>query len=920
MLTFPPGDDSLRLSSGRSNQPGGTPSPSLKDSQCYTPGFLQRLMTPPPRKRLFLVDAMGFVFRAFYAPMERLRNPAGQPTKVPYVFANMLRKLGKDWSPDYLGVVFDLPGPTFRDALYKEYKAQRPPMPEDLAVQLPMVQRLCEVMRLPMLSKEGYEADDVIGTLSRQAAERGLDVFIVTADKDMLQLVRDRTPGGGSVRVLNPGKGDLLADEKKVEELVGVPPGRVTDVMALMGDSIDNIPGAKGIGEKGARELIQKYGSAEAALEHAAEVPGKRYREALQNSRDMVLLSKKLAAIETSAPLDLNLPALEPAPPDTDGLRRFYADMGFSSLLRELTPAPVPEESRPAPDALATPAALQAFLAGTPEGREITLWVEPLPGEAADEGEPPGFGSRPGAIALCAEGETVATLDPEAARTALAPFSDWLADPARPKTVHDPKLVELLLEPDGGLAGVRHAVRLYSYLLRPTTTKHNLEEVAARQLNVAPAASPAEKAAWLARLAPQLRAEVEKQGLAELYERIDLPLAPVLAHMERAGVRVDPQVLGQMSAALQQEIAAREQEIYEMAGAPFNLNSPQQLAEVLFDKLSLPAPRKSAKTGARSTAVDVLEGLAAKHPLPGKVLEYREAAKLKSTYVDALPRLIHPADGRLHTRLSQTGTATGRLSSSNPNLQNIPVRGEAGRQIRAAFVAEKGHVLLSADYSQIELRLLAHFSGDPVLVEAFQRGQDIHARTAEEVFGVGPLAQTPEHRRSAKAINFGIIYGLSAFGLAQQLGIEKSEAAKFIAAYFARYRGVKEYLDRHLEEVRQTGFTRTLFGRVRPIPEIQSPQGAMRALGERIALNTPLQGTAADLIKLAMIDIDRRLSGGSLGARMILQVHDELLFEVPRARLPELRELVKDGMERVHPMSVPLVVDLKAGPNWRDME
>ncbi|HKM89248.1 MAG TPA: DNA polymerase, partial [Candidatus Acidoferrales bacterium] len=375
-----------------------------------------------------------------------------------------------------------------------------------------------------------------------------------------------------------------------------------------------------------------------------------------------------------------------------------------------------------------------------------------------------------------------------------------------------------------------------------------------------------------------------------------------------------------MSRALEEEIAAREKEIYEMAGAPFNINSPAQLGEVLFDKLGLAAPRKSAKTGARSTAADVLEDLAAKHPLPAKVLEFREAAKLKSTYVDALPRLISPADGRLHTRLSQTGTATGRLSSASPNLQNIPVRGESGRQIRAAFVAEKGHLLLSADYSQIELRLLAHFSEDPVLVEAFQHGDDIHARTAEEVFGVGPLAQTAEHRRSAKAVNFGIIYGLSAFGLARQLGIERSEAAKFIAAYFERYRGVKEYLDRHLDEVRKTGITRTLFGRVRPVPEIQSPQGAMRALGERIALNTPLQGTAADLIKLAMIDIDRQLAGSTLGARMILQVHDELLFEVPRAGLAGLRTLVKTAMEQVHGLRVPLVVDLKAGPNWRDME
>ena len=872
-------------------------------------------------KRLFLIDAMGFVFRAFYAPMERLRSPGGLPTKVPYVFANMLRKLAKDWSPDYVAVVFDLPGPTFRDELYDKYKAQRPPMPEDLSIQLPMVRRLCDAMRLAVVAREGYEADDVIGTLSRQAGERGLEVFIVTADKDMLQLVRDQVPGGGRVRVFNPGKGDLLADEKKVEELMGVPPTRVTDVMALMGDAIDNIPGAKGIGEKGARELIQKYGSAEAALEHAAEVTSKRWREALENSREMVLLSKKLAAIDTHAPLELELQALEPAAPDAEALRGLYSEFGFSSMLRELEPPAsrivgTGARSR----SIATPQEFQKFVSQAPSEQGVALWIEPLPAEGAEDDEDPGFGSRPGAVAISTDEENSATVEIEGNVGVRKELEAWLRDSAHSKTVHDPKVVDLLLATEEGIAGVRHAVRLYSYLLRPSTTKHDLEDVAVRHLNAAPMATAGEKAAWLARLGPQLRAEVEQQGLLHVYERIDLPLAPVLARMERTGVRVDPKALEAMSRTLEGEIAAREKEICETAGAPFNINSPSQLAEVLFDKLKLPAPRKSAKTGARSTAADVLEELAAKHPLPKKILEYREAAKLKSTYVDALPKLVSPADGRLHTRLSQTGTATGRLSSSSPNLQNVPTRSEAGREIRAAFVAEKGKVLLSADYSQIELRLLAHFSGDPVLVEAFQKGEDIHARTAELVFGVGPLAQTAEHRRSAKAVNFGIIYGLSAFGLAQQLGIERGEAAKFIAAYFERYRGVKEYLDRHLEEVRKTGFTRTLFGRIRQIPEIQAPPGAMRALGERIALNTPLQGTAADLIKLAMIDIDRKLAGSKLGARMTLQVHDELLFEVPRAGMEELRTLVKDAMERVHPLRVPLVVDVKAGPNWRDME
>jgi len=876
-------------------------------------------MPKTPKKRIFLIDAMGFVFRAFYAPMERLRSPGGFPTKVPYVFANMLRKLAKDWSPDYLAVVFDLPGPTFRDELYDKYKAQRPPMPEDLSVQLPMVRRLCDAMRLPVVTREGYEADDVIGTLSRQAGEQGLEVFIVTADKDMLQLVRDHVPGGGSIRVFNPGKGDLLADEKKVEELVGVPAERVIDVMALMGDSIDNIPGAKGIGEKGAKELIQKYGSAEAALKNAKEVTSKRWREALENSRDMVMLSKKLATIETHAPLELDLKALEPQEPDAEALRGLYGEFGFSSMLRELTPAPQAAPSAPARE-LTTPQEFQKFVGKASEVEGVALWIEPLPAEGAEEDDDPGFGSRAGVVAVAAGAETSATVEVEKNPAVRKALDAWLGDRSRAKTVHDPKLVDLLLDPEEGVEGVRHAVRLYSYLLRPSTSKHDLEEVAARHLNVAPMGTAADKAGWLARLAPQLRAEVEKAGLLEVYERIDLPLAAVLARMERTGVRIDPGALEELSKSLESEIAALEKEIYKIAGAPFNINSPSQLAEVLFDKLKLPAARKSGKTGARSTAADVLEELAAKHPLPKQILEYREASKLKSTYADTLPKLVSAEDGRLHTRLSQTGTATGRLSSSSPNLQNVPTRSEAGRQIRAAFVADKGNVLLSADYSQIELRLLAHFSEDAILVDAFRRGEDIHARTAELVFGVGPLAQTAEHRRSAKAVNFGIIYGLSAFGLAQQLGIERGEAAKFIAAYFERYSGVKKYLDRHLEEVRKTGFTRTLFGRVRQIPEIQSPQGAMRALGERIALNTPLQGTAADLIKLAMIDIDRKLAGAKLGARMTLQVHDELLFEVPREGLGELRELVKESMEQAHKLKVPLVVDMKSGPNWRDMK
>jgi DNA polymerase I len=870
-------------------------------------------MTSTTKPRLFLIDAMGYIFRAYHAPMERLRSPQGIPTKVPYVFANMVRRLIKDWEPDYLGVVFDVAKPTFRDRLFAEYKAQRPPMPEDLAAQLPYVRRLCEALRLPMLEMEGYEADDVIGALARQAKEKDLEIFIVTSDKDLLQLV------GGPVRVLIPTKDNLVVDEKKVEELVGAPPEKVPDVMALVGDTIDNVPGAKGIGEKGARELIARFGSAEAALDHAGEVENKRYREALETHRDDVLLSKQLTRIATDIPITLELERLRRQQPDRDALVRLYAELGFTSLLRDLAPAPAAQTDS---SRLESPAALREFLSSIPPGEEAALWLELAPGEEEEEG----FGSRAAAIEIATKPGTARVAWTDEPGEMLAALREWLRDPARPKIVHDPKLVELVTAPedagDFAAGGIRHATLLYSFLLHPTTAKHNLADVALRQLSVALSGVPGQHADFLLRLAPLLRAEVEAQKLAEVYERIDLPLAPVLARMERRGVRVDSRALATISSAMEEEIGRLEREIYNLAGVEFNVNSPQQLAEVLFDKLGLAAggARRSSRSKPRSTAADVLEQLALVHPLPKLVMDYREAAKLKSTYADALPRLINPRTGRLHTRFSQTGAATGRLSSSNPNLQNIPVRTKLGREIRAAFVAEEGWQLLSADYSQIELRLMAHFSDDPVLLESFRRGEDIHARTAEEVFGVAPGLQTAEHRRAAKIINFGILYGISAFGLAQQLGIDQKDAAKFITTYFDRYRGVKVYLERQLDEVRKTGVTRTLFGRLRPIPEINARQPNLRSLAERTAVNTPLQGTAADLIKLAMIDIDGRLAAEKLEAKMILQVHDELLFEAPEAELARLRQLVKPAMEQVSALKVPLEVEMKSGGNWRDMK
>jgi DNA polymerase-1 len=861
-------------------------------------------------KTLFLVDAMNTIFRAFFAPMSRLNSPQGIPTKVPYLFSNMLRKLMKEHSPDYLAVVFDTREPTFRDKLFDKYKAQRPPMPEDLAVQLPYVRRMCEAMRLPILEFDGFEADDVMGALARQGEKAGLEVRLVTGDKDMMQLV------GGKVRVLRPGAGpnktDLVVDEAKVEELMGVPPEKVADVMALMGDSIDNIPGAKGIGEKGARELIKRFGSAESALKHAAEVEGKRYREALENSREAVLLSKQLAIIDTAAPVKLVLSDLAIREPDVQALRALYSELGFTSLLRDLPAASTAGAAASDSAALESPAALKKYLKSLPRAAEVALWLSLAPGERETEG----FGTRIAGIEISPRAGVARTAWLDEKGEMLAALGEFLRDPARAKIVHDPKLFELLAGP---VAGVRHATMLYSYLLRPTTSKHNLADVVLRHENVTLSGAPGEQADHLQRLAPLLRKEVEAQGLANLYETIDLPLAPVLASMERHGVRVDREALAAMSATMEREIRALEKTIWELAGSEFNVNSPQQLAEILFDKMNLGlGGRRRSKP--RSTAAEVLEELALTHELPRKVLEYREISKLKSTYVDALPRLIHADTGRLHTSFSQTGTATGRLSSSDPNLQNIPVRTELGRQIRAEFVASPGNTLLSADYSQIELRILAHFSQDPVLIDAFRTGQDIHSRTAQEVFGVGPMAQNAEHRRAAKAINFGIIYGQTPFGLAAQLGIDQKEAAHFITAYFARYRGVKEYLDRSLAEARKTGVTRTLFGRIRPVPEVTSPQPSLRNFAERTALNTPLQGTAADLIKIAMIAIDRQLADEGLQAKMILQVHDELLFEAPHAEMDRLRKLVRPAMENVYALTVPLVVDMKAGPNWRDMK
>jgi DNA polymerase-1 len=874
--------------------------------------------------RIFLIDAMSFIFRAYHA-MARQRGMStrkGLPTAAIYVFVNMLRKLRDDFSPQYLAAVFDVAAPTFRDQQYKDYKANRSEMPEDLAQQIPYIRRALEAYRIPILEVPGYEADDVIGTLAKKAVAQGRPVYVVSSDKDMLQLVNDR------VLVLNPPKDNLICDAAKVEEILGVPPARVIDVMALRGDSIDNIPGAPGIGDKGSVELIQRFGSVEGALDHAAEVERKTYRESLQNNREQILMSKDLVTINCDVDIDLDVEKMHPGEPDIEALRALFSELEFTSLLKELLPiveaipgnyreAQSADDVESAVKALATREALAIAmeaenLTSSSEREEETEEETLLPLSTEQQNE-----NKPRAIAISWEQGSALTISPDS--PANQALNSALSDDKIPKAIHDWKAVAHAIERDG-LAGVEHDSKLYSYLLDPTYSSHTLPEVALRRFNLKLSGSLAEAADVTRRLTTTLRREVEEAGLLKLYEEIDLPLVPVLTRMEQAGVAIDRNALGSMSGRLEREIELKAKEIYDCCGSEFNINSPKQLGDVLFNKLNLPKPVKYGKGKTISTAVDVLEALAANHQAPKLVLEYRQLSKLKSTYVDALPALLNRTTGRLHTTFDQTGTATGRLSSANPNLQNIPIRTELGREIRAAFTAAPGHLLFAADYSQIELRLLAHFSKDPLLVEAFRRGDDIHTLTASQVFGVPPLMVTADHRRQAKVVNFGIVYGLSAFGLSQNLGIEPSEAKKFIEAYFEKYRGVRAFIDRTLEETRREGKVKTLFGRIRPIPDINSKNFNLRGFAERTAVNTPLQGTAADLIKLAMIRIDAAILDRALKSRMTLQVHDELVFEVPENEVDVMRSLVREQMESVHQLSVPLMVEIGVGKNWRDLE
>ncbi|HKR32629.1 MAG TPA: DNA polymerase I [Terriglobales bacterium] len=902
---------------------------------------------PEARPHIFLIDAMSFIFRAYHA-MQRQRpmsTRTGIPTAATFVFVNMLNKLRADFSPQYLAAVFDVAAPTFRDeqakaissvkrfdsktqsyqeVAYGGYKANRSEMPHDLAQQLPYIRRALDAYRIPILEQAGFEADDVIGTLAHKAVAAGYPVYVVSSDKDMLQLVCN------DICVLNPTKDNLICDAAKVEEILGVSPQQVIDVMALRGDSIDNIPGAPGIGDKGSVELIKRFGSVENALDHADEVERKTYRESLLNNRDVVLRSKELVTIDTNVPVHLNLESMRAQDPDYEACRALFSELEFTTLLKDFVRTT--DASSVEYGELKTEQQLQKLLKNAKKsGVGLAICA---PGNAPGAAEPSAEyepelpllnikqqGCDPIEIGISVEENS--GLSTRLIANALSKSLDeMLADPSIPKTIHDSKsALRLLAGREATLAGVRDDVMLFSYLLNPTYSSHTLPEVALRRFNLQLAGTTPEAADVTLRLARALRKEVEDEnGLINVYDTIDLPLMPVLARMEAAGVKIDTTALGQMSVELEKQCDARAKEIHAIAGMEFNVNSPRQLGDVLFNKLGLPKPVKYGKGKTISTAVDVLEDLAVEHEIARKVLDFRQLSKLKSTYVDSLPTLVDSCTGRVHTTFNPAGTATGRLSSTNPNLQNIPIRTELGREIRSAFIAEPGSVLLSADYSQIELRLLAHFSEDPLLVEAYRREDDIHQLTASEVFGVPPMLITAEHRSRAKAVNFGIVYGISPFGLAAQLGIEQKEAKKYIDTYFERYKGVRAFIERVLEETRREQRVRTLFGRIRPIPDINSKNANMRGFAERTAVNTPLQGTAADVIKVAMIKIDADITHRKLRSRMTLQVHDELVFEVPENEVETMRGMVCEHMQNVYPFKVPLMVDIGVGQNWRDLE
>ena len=909
-------------------------------------------MAQAQNKRLFIVDGMSQIYRAYYA-IRGLTNSSGLATNAVYGFTMMLRRLITNEKPDFLGVAFDSPERTFRHDVFEAYKATRGAMPDDLVSQLPYIQRACEALRVPITRAAGFEADDIIGTFACQAEKAGLDVVVVTNDKDMAQLVTDR------VKIFRTGRDGSMAllDEKGVEEKFGVRPDQIVDLLGLWGDASDNIPGAPGVGEKGAQQLIKQFGSIEEALARTDEIPRKTYRESLKANAEQIRQSRELATIKCDMPIELDLDALRYEEPDRRAAYELFSELEFSQLTREFADAATE-------GSISTVAARKQ---GSHKYSRITsrseldrllksLWSLDRFALSVAERKGKLYG-----IAVSTASMNAALVDFEKfepGTDALSILKEALENGLVQKSVHDWKGALTMIdnyacerreegakdagrkssgkkeaegcikdhEPEVRIEGVEDDTMLAAYLLDPNRTSYRVPELAREYLGLEAADTIEEFDAEDARalqaadltfhLADVLRAKIEARELEHVYTEIELPLVEILFEMERIGVRIDTAALEKAGGEMEKELARLTSEIYRLAGQEFNINSTIQLGEV-FEKLNFDVGRKT-KTGRISTSSDVLEELAAKYELPRLIIEYREIAKLKSTYVDALPRLINPRTGRVHTTLNQAVTATGRLSSTNPNLQNIPIRSELGRRIRAAFVPSPGYVLMSADYSQIELRLFAHLTGDPVMTEAFNKGEDIHTRTARAVFGAKNKQEESESRRLAKIVNFAIAYDVGPFGLAQRTGLTRAEAKKTIENYYETYTGVRRYMEETPARVREEGVVKTLFGRIRPIPDINNHNHNLRARAEREAINAPIQGTAADLVKMAMIRVHERLRRSGLGARTLLQVHDELLLEVPETEIEQTKELVRAEMESVYPLSVPLVVDIGVGKNWME--
>lgn len=855
---------------------------------------------------------MSHIYRAYHA-IQGLTSQKGLPTNAVYGFTNMIRKLLKEENPEYIGVAIDLVGPTVRHEKYRDYKSTRRPMPPDLVDQIPYIWQVCKVLRLPILSYEGYEADDVIGTLAGKAAGKSLEVVIVTIDKDMFQLVTDK------VSILDTRTMARL-DPKGVEEKFGVPPEQVLDVLSLMGDVSDNIPGAPGIGEKGAKQLITEYGSLENLLAHRQEIARRTYRESLEQNEDLVRQSRELLAIHKELPVELDLEQMRRSEPDYEAAVELFRELEFTTVMQEFLPTQ--ESAGVQYEKIEDPEQLRALAERVENQRASLAFYYPLDNylEGALR-----------AISVSTEPRRAFFLSNDLIARHPEQFVDLLSKPSQ-WVIHDLKPFYFFAERQGWPRELDLLdTMLAAYLISPNQSDFSLERLALEQLEykVRPIEGEegklfdrdvmdcvCERADVTLQLFNVLYPKLREKGLENLLREIEIPLVEVLAVMEKHGVKVDCELLKQMSVEMETEIDQLTQRIYSIAGTEFNINSPRQLGSVLFEKLNLPLAKKTRKAGHFATGIEVLEELAQAHEVVQLILDYRELTKLKNTYLDALPKLVNPRTGRIHTSYNQMVAATGRLSSSNPNLQNIPIKSEIGRKIRRAFIAEPGYQILAADYSQIELRIMAHLAQDPVLIESFRKGEDIHDRTAREVFGMNALMDPHEYRRRAKVINFGILYGLSAFGLAQSLKIGRSEAQKFIDDYFEKYLGVKAWIDRTLAEVQEKGYVTTLFGRIRPIPEIYSKNWSVKGFGERTAVNAPIQGTAADLIKKAMVSIYGQIRERNLCSKLILQVHDELVFEVADPEMEFMTNLVREQMESAADLSVPLKVDLAVGPSW----